>query len=52
MRPHTSLRDHVRNDNIRDRLAVENITERYIRESKIGVVWTREETRPIIRRNK
>ena len=32
-----TLRDHVRNDDIRDRLKVENIRE--LQESKIEVVW-------------
>ena len=34
----------MRRDNIRDRLKVENNTERCRKET--GVVWTREETRP------
>ena len=38
-----TLRDHVRKDDIRDRLVVENITERQywgeVQESKIEVVW-------------
>ena len=38
------IRDNVRNDNIRERLKLENITERC--SVGTGVVWTREETRP------
>ena len=39
-----TLRDHVRNDNITERLDVENIAER-CRKSETSVVWTRDETR-------
>ena len=39
-----TLRDHVRNDNIRERLKVEIITE--VQESKAEVVWPRKEARP------
>ena len=41
------LRDHVRNDNTRETLKEENITE--VRKSETEVVWTHEETRPRIR---
>ena len=44
-----TLRDHVRNDKIGERLKVENITE--VQESEIEVVWTREETRTRMCRN-
>ena len=40
----------MRNDDIRDRLKVENITD--VQESNIEVVWTRQEARPRIRRKK
>ena len=43
-----TLRDHVRNSNIAERLKVENITE--WQKSETGVVWTCEETRQRIRR--
>ena len=45
-----TLRDHVRNDFISERLKVENITDicRKVRQ----VVWTCEETRPRIHRKK
>ena len=45
-----TLRYHVRNDDIRGRLKVENITE--VQESETEVVWTHEETRPRICRKK
>ncbi len=45
MRPHT-LRDHVRNDNIEERLNVDNITER-CRKARLG--WFgHKEARPTI----
>ena len=44
-----TLRDHLRNDDIREKLKVENITERC---RKTEVVWPRKETRPRIRRKK
>ena len=40
----------MRNDDIRGRLKVENITE--VQESETEVVWTHEETRPRICRKK
>ena len=49
---------HIRNDNIRERLKankllkVENITERYVQESKIEVIWTCQEATPTIRLKK
>ena len=46
-----TLRDHVRNDDIREKLKVQNITER-CQKSKTEVVWSRKEARPRIRRNK
>ena len=47
-----TLRDRVRNDNIRERLKVENITVTEVQESKTEVVWTRDERKPRICRNK
>ena len=46
-----TLRDHVRNDDIRDRLKVENTTERY-RKARLRWFGTREEVIPRIRRKK
>ena len=45
-----TLKDHVRNDDIRKKLKVENITERCRKARQ--VVWPRKETRPRIRRKK
>ena len=46
-----TLRDHVRNDDIRDRLKVENITER-CRKARLRWFGTREEAIPrICRKN-
>ena len=45
-----TLRDHVRNDDIRERLKVENIRE--VQERKTEVVWPSKEARPILRRKK
>ena len=44
------LRDHLRNENIKDRLKVESITEE--QESKTELVWPRKEMRPRLRRKK
>ena len=38
----TPLRDHVRNDDIRERLKVENITER-CRKGRLRSFWTRQD---------
>ena len=46
-----TLRDHVRNDDIRDRLKVENITER-CRKARLRWSGTRQEVIPRIRRKK
>ena len=43
-----TLRDHVRNENIKERLKVESITE--VQESATRVVWPRKEARPRLRR--
>ena len=45
-----TIRDHVRNYIIRQRLKVENTTE--VQASKTQVVWTCKDARPRIRRNK
>ena len=45
-----TLRDHVRNDNIKERLKVESIAE--VQESATEVVWPRKEAIPRIRRKK
>ena len=41
-------RDHVRNENIKERLKVESIAE--VQESATEVVWPRKEARPRLRR--
>ena len=46
-----TVRDHVRNDDIRDRLKVENITER-CRKARLRWFGTCQEARPRIRRKK
>ena len=43
-----TLRDHVRNENIKERLKVESIAE--VQESATEVVWSRKEARPRLRR--
>ena len=45
-----TLRDHVRNENIKERLNIESITE--MQESTTEVVWPRKEARPRLRRKK
>ena len=45
-----TLRDHVRNDDIRERLEEANITKRCRKETE--VLWTREDTIPRIHRKK
>ena len=47
-----TLRDHVRNDDIRVRLKVHREYHREVQESKIEVIWIRQEARPRIRRKK
>ena len=48
-----TLRDHVRNDDIRERFKLKTREHhREEQESKSGVVWTRQEARPTIRRKK
>ena len=46
-----TLRYHVRNENIKERLKVENITERCMK-VPTEVVWPRIEARPRLRRKK
>ena len=46
-----TLRDHVRNENIKERLKVESIAERCIG-SATEVVWPRKEARPRLPRKK
>ena len=46
-----TLRDHLRNENTKERLKVENITERCMQVSP-EVVWPRKEARPRLRRKK
>ena len=45
-----TLRDHVRNDDTRERLSREH--HRDVQESKLEVVWKRQEARPRLRRKK
>ena len=45
-----TLRDHVRNENIKERLKVESIAE--VQKSATEVVWPRKEARPLLCRKK
>ena len=47
---HMGMRPHTRNDNIRERLKVENITE--VQERKTEEVWPRKEAIPRLHRKK